>query len=466
MATLALSSLPVLSFVGYPALWTGDTATGDASAATALQAAIDACDGVLDLAPGATYLIDAAVTLKSDLHIRLNGSTLLSGASNTIFTHSSAGLHDVLIEGPGTFDGTAAYPVDETVAKTTVTARYGVSISSTGGYNIEVRKCHFSHFAGGGVYITAPEGKNIKIKDNTADKGHYVLKSFSVYGNPGLVEADAVANVEVTGNVVEGGGPTGFTDATVVQFLNSSDGIHLDACKDSVVANNTVRNVAGIGIRIEENWRTKVINNTVEGSGGDGILVYFENHGVIVQGNTVKNWGRLPYAAALLDYSGTLVVCREMPHTSLAPFPADPTASSWWEEWPHTLTGIDEDTIVDWADRSYYTSGPPESGSLAFRGHSGIAVTQASDDCIVTDNICIPDLTQESGKYTHASDFGISIVHSINSPHDDAAARVGLIAHNIAEGRVADIYTPAYRDPINERGPLGTVVVGTNIPSA
>lgn len=466
MATLSISTLPYLSFLGYPDLWNGDTADGNASASAAIQAAIDASIGVLDLKPGATYLIDTPLVPKSDTLIRLNGSTLVAAGANHIFSTSTDGLHDFYVEGPGTLDGTAGYPVDTTIDKSTVAELYGIRIVSDNVYNLGFANLSFKKFAGGSIYILSRSGRTARVRDCTFADGHYRYKSIAFYAPDDSTEDEHFSDIIVSGCNIDGGGPTAFVDATNPNYLSSSDGVHFDVCRDSVIDATVVKNVAGIGIRIEQCIRVNITNSSTDETGAEGIIAYHHCANCSIKGNSVKAWGRLPFAASLLDYSGALVIPRESPQVSSAPWPADPTASSWWEVWPYITTGIVLETVTAWADKAYYADGPPATGTLAYRGNSGIAITQASSDTIVSGNHCIPNLDTVEGKYTHASDFGISTIHPVNGAADESSYRAGLITNNIAEGRVADIYTPAYRDPINENGPLGAVVVGTNIPSA
>ena len=461
MATLTLASLPVLSFAGYPALWTGDTATGDASASPALQAAIDDCDGVLDLAPGATYLIDDAVTLKSRLHIRGNGATLLQHASCTdMLRYLSDDLTDLTIEGLR-FDGSATWPEDETSDKWDLTPTYGIRISGADARRLKILDCYFEKISGSSISITSIGGEGLWIERCALLRGFYFSKGISVYADNGSSEASRFKGIKISGCRLQHGGPTAYVDAADEIYINSSDGIHVDGCANVIISDNDIEYPAGDAIRVEQTVRCSVSNNKIFEPGYNGINFYESCEDISATGNKIENWGRLPYAGALYDYNdGTLVIPREFPHATLAQFPADPTVSSWWEVWPYTTTGIDTETIRDYADKAYYSG--VNTGSLPFRGFYGIGVVHNSKNAIITGNTCIPDLTTDGGKYTHASDFGIASTHYINAPVDSSTKKLGIILGNVAAGRVEDVYTPDYDDPINERGPKGARVVENN----
>lgn len=462
MATLSVSTLHYMSFIGYPDLWNGDTADGTASASAALQAAINDCAGVLDLKPGATYLIDSPIYLKPNLEIRGNGAVLKRGATpGAILAYDINDLANVRLTGIR-FDGSLTWPSDLTIDKNEITATYAIYINSDNAQNIEISYCSFHEISGGSIALYAIGGRNISVHHNDLLRGNFQGKGIAVFcaSGSGEEEETLCMGVDVSFNRITEGGPTAFVDASVEGYVNSADGIHVDTCGNFTVICNSVDRIAAIGIRIERSRGGVVKGNNITSPGFDGIVAYLHTKNVSFVGNFVKDWGRIPHAYALLDYSGTLVYAKETPNVSEAPFPADPTASDWWGTWPYVTTGVDLESVIDYDDKEYY-SGYSE-GVLPFRGRSGISVIFLSSNIAVSGNICIPNTEMESGKYTHASDYGFSSVHPVNNPTDTPELPIGVISGNIFGGRLAGIYTPEYMDPINERGELGDVAIGTN----
>jgi len=437
---------------------------GAANDSAAIQSAIDAANaagGGTVYFPVGTYNIQTQLDPRSNVSYKGEaGKSVLKinatpGPTYT-FSRTSFDLDNVTWDGL-TFDGSLNYPANSQVYKQTyANMNSGIRIGGVKATNVTIKNCQFLSLTLNSIDINAPYSENISILDNYFYRGSYRSNVIMFRAQGITTDAERPSKILVQGNHIEQCGPQQFYDASKEDYVASCDGIQLDKCRDSIIANNTVNQTASIGIRVEDSLRVTVIGNVVTEPGGDGIVIYKNAVDVSVIGNTIKNWGRIPPAYCIRNYSGTYVVAREFPSPVVAPLPANPTASAWFITWPYTTNGIDTATIIAYSDTNYY--GTTTNGILPFRGNAAINIHTNTIRVTVSGNVAEGNITQSSGLYNYAGDYGFSAVPTAN---DSAAGVVGnnmansLISGNlVSDPRVYRIYHPQNTDPINARGPL------------
>jgi len=178
-------------------------------------------------------------------------------------------------------------------------------------------------------------------------------------------------------------------------------------------------------------------------------------------GNTIVNWGAIPFAYAMRSYGGIYVIAREFPDAADAPLPADPSASTWFDTWPYSTTNITLGSVIAYSDTDYYTSGP--LGILPFRGFSAIGVDGLSSDIAVSGNTCIGDTSSSGGGFTYANDFGFTIVHPTNSASNVGGENCTITGNVFKNCHIAEIYHPEYHDLINTNGLAPTAHYAANM---
>lgn len=428
-----------------------------------IQSAIDAAEaagGGTVYFPAGTYNLQTQLTPRNNVSYKGEGGKSILKINSTpgptyIFNRTSGDISNVTWDGL-TFDGSINYPANSQVYKQTyANMNSGMRIAGVKATNITIKNCQFLNLTLYSIDINAPYSENISILNNYFYRGSYRSNVIMFRAQGITTDAERPSKILVQGNHIEQCGPQQFYDASKEDYTASCDGIQLDKCRDSVIANNVVNRAGSIGIRVEDSLRVTVIGNVVSEPGGDGIVIYKNSVDVSVTGNTIKNWGRIPPAYCMRNYSGTYVLAREFPNVSAAPLPANPTASAWFITWPYTLTGIDTGTILAYSDTNYY--GTTTNGILPFRGNAAINIHTNVIRVTVTGNVAEGDVSQSGGLYNYSGDYGISAVPTAN---DSAAGVVGnnmancVISGNlIADPRVYRIYHPEYTDPVNTRGP-------------
>lgn len=386
------------------------------------------------------------------------GSILkVSAASGyDFFRQASVNVDNVLFRGL-LFDGSLNYPADSTVYKQTFTkANTAISSSGVAVTNITVDQCIPKNLSGGFVDFNGFNSKNIVVSNNKGTKWGYKNSAILVRAPAGAItKAQRPTNVRVFGNYVDTSGPQYHYDPSKEDWVGSADGIQIDRGNGVSIYDNHLKNIGSIGIRVEDSLRARVLSNHLQDIGGDGITFYKNTDNSICALNTGDGWGKIPFAYAIRNYSGTYVVAREFPDAALAPLPADPTASTWFEVWPYSLDNINTANIIAYSASDYYTG--PSQGSLPFRGNSFISQTQETVKTQIIGNTGLGNLSLDgSGKYQYSADFGISCVHPANAPVTGTAEDSIVSANEITDPRVYRIYHPNYTDPINARGQTGT----------
>jgi hypothetical protein len=403
--------------------------------------------------PPATYNLQNQVIPKSNVNYRGEGknSSLVwnSTSGGNFFNQASTDLENATWDGIG-FDGTINYITDPTIYKQTYT-RNNTAIRTSGvaAKNVTVKNCYFENLSNRSIDFNGEYSDGISILDNTFINGCYVAKVINVR-IPSSLSTDAARpqNILIRGNMLDGGGPTAYYDASKEDWTASTDGIVVDSCKDVIIAENTVVGIASTGIRVEQTLRGKVIGNTVKESGSAGIIFYNESFDGVCVGNTVQNWGRIPPAYAIRSFGGSYYAAQEFPDATLAPLPADPSVSAWFYVWPYALTGVNASTIIAYANTQYY---PGTNGILPYRGEAAIGVTQGSQKINVVGNNIVGNITTSGGLYNYSSDYGISCIHPSNDPGGqlDAPLNSMITGNGVVDMRVYRIWHPEFADPIH-----------------
>lgn len=439
-------------------LFFGADPTGTNTSRPAIQAAIDLASANygMVLIPAGEYAIDAAITMKSNVRAKGHGAELVisSASSFSVFYQSSTELENVEFYGL-VFDGALNYPADSTVYKQTY-ALVNNAIRTSGPKitGLTISGCTFKNISGAAIDINGSGSSLIKIDGNLFDKGSYITSPIvlRIPDSP-FTDDDRVKHFSITRNFLKVSGPQQHYDASKEDWTFSSDGISIDSGSDGVISGNIVYRPSSFGIRVEQCVRVSVHDNIVIEPGADGITFYYDSTDCACIGNAIYRHGRIPPAYCMRSYGGSYYIPRESPHVTLATLPADPSASSWFDEWPYVLTGIDTGTIIAYDSGDYYAG--PSDGILPYRGSSGISITSAAKRISISGNTIKGDVTQSGGKYVYACEYGISPVHIVNDPATDSGEDCNVCGNVIDSVISSTIYWPVYVDPINTRGLLG-----------
>lgn len=410
-----------------------------------IQKAIDRCSasggGEVNIASGSVYV--GAVGLMPKDNVTLTGSAtfLLKHDGNCYAIRKSIGdLINFHVRGLR-FDGSDFWPEARTISRTSPTVRdhRGVFLTNGKYENISVEDCYFHKISGGAVAITTAgaRSRNIRIRNNAGILAAYGNKIIAVYGLP-----DAPWEVEVSGNWLKDAGPLQFTDAGDDIFINSQDGIHLDVCDYSSVTGNWIVGVAGIGVRIEECFHTSADRNHVIEPGQTGVMLYNTCRSCTAIGNIVTGWGRIPAANSIRNYGGAYYYATEY----VASCPADPSADARFALWPYALTGVDTGTI-----RAYAAGQPLQP----YRGEAAVSMTTGTTHCTVTGNSGDGNLTQASGKYLFASDYGYTCVHPINTGSSGTGNYSVVEGNSFRACRRYAHHHPQWMNPVGASGDNG-----------
>lgn len=431
---------------------------GAANDAPYIQAAVDYVSGLgggVVYFPVGEYLMQSQVTFPSNVTFKGEGKHSLlkvnSASGFYIFNQAGGNVQNVVFDGLG-FDGSLNYPANSQVYKQDYTLRN--TAIRTGGIAVQfftVKNCWFYKLSNGSIDLNGESSSDIQILNNEFYYGSYVYDVIVVRipgANPTL-DSQRPRRILVDGNMIDTFGPQYFYDPSKEAYIASCDGIVLDTCNDSIISNNTVYNAASIGIRVEWGYRVKVVGNTVENPGNNGIVFYkygFQNTCV---GNTVRNWGRIAPAYAIRSYGGQYYYAKEFPNATTAPLPADPSTSPWFAVWNYTLTNVNTANIIPYSPTQYYGT---TNGILPFRGFAAIGVFSDSNSVSVIGNTCEGDTSVDgSGNYVYACNWGYSPIHPSNSPYPSGENCIWS-GNNCANMLNYRFYAPQYMDPINGNG--------------
>ncbi len=245
--------------------------------------------------------------------IQKAANTLIAG--DTVYikagTYTPSQKIDLINSGTAeNFISFMAYPGDEHLviidgSNIPLTGWYGVFTVSSKEY-IRVSGIKIINSSYAGIFVENSSG--IMIDNNYTDKTHssgisvWDSRNITVNNNivrracwpsDGIQECISIANTDsvlVSNNIVYDGGSIGFG--------GGGEGIDLkDGCQNGIVYNNTVHDVASVGIYIDAyetgQSNIQVLKNTVYNISGVGVAVASEEGGalqdVIVSKNTVYN---------------------------------------------------------------------------------------------------------------------------------------------------------------------------------
>lgn len=449
----------------YNAMDYGAVANGTADNTLSIQAAIAAISaaggGTLYFPPG-VYGITDRVHLASNVNLKGDGKTsvikVIAASGFNMLNGTWANVENVVIDGLA-FDGSMNYPANsQTYKQTYPLGNRAINIGGVTARNITIKNCYFNQLAGCSINIQSDACSNINISNNEFYKGSYVSQVINIRAASGspIADGNRPTQILVDGNIIDTCGPQYHYNPAYEDWVASTDAIIIDKSKNAIVSNNIIKNTGGGGIRIEESLFCSVIGNSLSDIGGSGISCYKWSYYVTITGNTIKGWGKIPPAYAIRNYSGTYVYAKEFPNATYAPLPANPTASSWFATWPYDTTNVDMSQVIAYSDTDYYVA--QNQGILPYRGSAAISVVFESWSCTVTGNNCVGNTTQNgSGKYYYSSDFGYTNVHpSNNSNIVDSGNRTYVVGNNFHDVRVYGVYAPAFQDPINGNGAMGT----------
>jgi parallel beta-helix repeat protein len=440
--------------------------TSAANNAAAIQSAINAVSalgGGTVYIPTGVYNVQSAIDMKSNVTVKGDGKTSVlkvnSASAFNIFEQDTDDLVNVVFDGIA-FDGSMNYPANSQVYKQTYTLRNGAILTNDVKVtNFTVKNCYFNEMSYNSIELNGYESSQIRILNNYFYKGSYVWQCINLQ-IPSLTftESQMFYDFLVEGNTINICGPQYHYDASKEDWVGSTDAIIILSGKNGTVANNVVSYSGGCGIRVETSYAVTVVGNAINESGQNGILFYKAlSTGNTCTGNTVRNWGRIPFAYAIRNYSGTYVYAEEFPSPGSAPLPVNPTTSPWFSTWDYSLQNINTSTIIAYSDTDYYVS--QNNGILPFRGYSAIGVVSQATRTAIVGNTCIGAGTavDGSGDYLYASNWGFSPVHPNNFP-SGAGLLCTVTGNQFSEVLNWRIYHPVWEDPINTRGALGDAI--------
>jgi parallel beta-helix repeat protein len=351
---------------------------------------------------------------------------------NDLFTGTS--IENVEISGI-TFDAEKFYPDAETTSRLDPSIRGTRAINISHANNTKIVDCRFQGFTNGSVLIN---GNNITIDKNSFYHGSYRTQT---------VRLDGSKHVMVSNNTFEDNGPhyytvlgrpleTASTDALMV-------GYHVE---DASIINNKIKSSSGCGIRVEMSNNVSVSGNIIQDVGQDGITFYFKDRDCKCIGNIISNWGKLNNFGYLRRQNGKIYNPKEYHY----PPPASPQLpkklenAATWELNRYYLQRRDESSIPEYDPADY-------KKVLAFRGFSGISVTELSQDITIDGNKITGNTSKTGGLFNYASNYGINIgVHNVNPPTSSGNC---IISNNtISDCIDYDLYCPQYVDPTSKRG--------------
>ena len=411
--------------------------------------AISVANGEKLYIPDGEFAVDSALYLIDDLHIFGTGVLKIGDASAYNIFDTNTSVENVIIDGIG-FDGSLNYPSDTLTTYKTDIVELNRAINLGHQFtNITIKNCRVNSFSDGGITTATLNGNGLYITGNKLIDAAYRLKPIGIYSSVGRTEATANKNIFIINNLIDRCGPTGYYDASVNDYVSSSDGIQFDGIYNGVISGNTVKNVASTGIRIEESLHIKVENNIVYDCGGIGINIYNDSADCVIQNNVVMYFGRIPLAGSIRFYSGSYYVAREFPDSVLLPLPADPSASAWWDVWPYGTAGIDTGTIKAYSATDYYDATLNPNGILPFRGNSGINMHNEVATIKFLSNTVITD-----GDASRSEEWGISDIPTVNGPQNSASLITIDVQNVQCQGTNTNVYFPDYIDDTRAEGTI------------
>lgn len=333
-----------------------------------------------------------------------------------------------------TFDGSRFYPDPETVSRLDPGIRGTRAIRLLNVDGASITGCRFIGFTNGSAYVS---GRGVVISGNLFRRASYRTQ---------VVRLDNSRQVTVAGNRFEDIGPHRYMVPGRHDETSSVDALMVGyQVEDARITGNVIDGVAGNGIRVENSRRVTVSGNRVRNAGEDGIIFYRRTTECECSGNEISDWGALGNFAFVRREKGRIYNPREyhyLPPKS-PQLPAILEGAATWEENRYCLQGGDESAIPGYDPSDYRRV-------LAFRGFSGIAVTEISERIVITGNTITGNRSKVGGLYRYASNYGINLgVASINPPTTSGDC---VVTGNTISGCIDyDIYSPQYVDRHSKR---------------
>lgn len=333
------------------------------------------------------------------------------------------------------FDSSSFYPDPSTISRQDPNIVGTRALAFFNVRNLTIERCLFKGFTNHSISVT---GDEILLQKNRFNQGSYRTQ---------VIRLDNSKNVTVSNNVFEDNGPhyymvpgrpheTSSTDAIMV-------GYHVE---HAYILKNIIKKTSGCGIRVEMSKDVHVIGNEIYDAGQDGITFYHTNKDCTCIGNTVQNWGRLVNFGYIRKQDGVIYNPKEYhyPPPGSPNLPGQLAGAATWEKNRYYLQDRDKTIIPDYDMQDYKTV-------LAFRGFSGISVTQVSYNITISRNKIIGNKSMTDGLYNYASNYGINIgVHNVNPPTSSGNC---IVTNNAVSDSIDyDIYCPEYVDPHSRKG--------------
>jgi hypothetical protein len=265
----------------------------NAAAITALITAASAAGG------GTIYFPTGVYNIRSQVNIT-GGNVALTGNGRSseikvnaapgfyMFNMSLSGADNVSFNGL-MFNGEFNYPTNTLTTDPVNYANFNVAIRVGGvsANNLRVTNCFFYKLAGGSIDVLQNGNQNLVIQNNDFEYGNFsqhIINIRSTAANP-VADADRPNQILVDGNTLYGGGPDNWYDPASVSWAASKDAIVVDQGKNFIVSNNIIRNVCGIGIRVEQSIYGTVCGNEIYDCGSIGISAYKQTFYVSIVGD-------------------------------------------------------------------------------------------------------------------------------------------------------------------------------------
>jgi parallel beta-helix repeat protein len=334
-----------------------------------------------------------------------------------------------------TFDAEKFYPDPETTSRLDPSIRGTRALKLSHVNNCKIAGCRFQGFTNGSAYLT---GNNLVLDKNSFYHGSYRTQT---------VRLDGSMIVTVSDNTFDDNGPhhymvpgrayeTASTDALMV-------GYHAE---NAYIVNNRISNSSGCGIRVEMSKQVQLIGNTINEVGQDGITFYLKDQDSSCIGNTISNWGKMGNFGYLRRQKGKIYNPREYHYRApLAPqLPRILDKAAGWEPNRYYLQGRGEASVPEYDPNDY-------ENARAFRGFSGISVTDGSRNITIVGNKVTGNTSKTGALFNYASNYGINVgVHNANPPTVSGNC---VIANNTVSGCIDyDLYCPRYVDPTSKEG--------------
>lgn len=392
----------------------GAIGDGEADDTAAIQQALDAGKGVVEL-PAGRYRLTATLRVPSKSGLRGPGTLYMEADATTLMNADEAtSLTDIRLDGfrvekqfvmNSVHDGIrivgARNVVIDGVEVTGISCCYGISLERC--ENFAIRNCYIHDFKSDWTERKLPGGRSL---DSLG-----IHLRYSKWG-------------QVTGNRIEN---LNVSEASANAMAYQTDGINPGWCSQLVIANNIIRNV-GEGIDLVHCESTAVTGNAIDTCWHFGIKVIHGSRLVTLTGNTIRD---ASLAGMSLYFGGSnngesygnVVNGNTIANTGAITRAEDASAKGIWRGWPTCGIEIVNDNQPNNSVHDYVITG------------NVICDDQSSATCqygVIERYITIKtpglDPLKTEAVFEH-------------EPIDDGGLFSNIIAHNLIRG----VKTKAYR---------------------